>query len=116
MMAPGATAPRVVNHDHIVRMKPGSAIVDMTQIRAKQEAPSPVHIRLTASSTRQDPTTQPKYRGDQGHPERTRKPRLTWRRQTHFSESGSVQNGPFSPQNEHQPAPIIDWHNRLTDL
>lgn len=63
MMVPGATAPRVVNHDHIVRMKPGPAIVDMTQIRVKQEAPSPVHIRLTASSTRQDPTTQPKYRG-----------------------------------------------------
>ncbi|WP_421713379.1 hypothetical protein [Aeromonas salmonicida] len=40
-MAPGATAPRVVSHDHIVRMKPGSAIVDMTQIRAKREAPHP---------------------------------------------------------------------------
>ncbi|WP_151909636.1 hypothetical protein [Aeromonas salmonicida] len=41
MIVPGATAPRVVNHDHIVRMKPGSAIVGMTQIRAKQEAPHP---------------------------------------------------------------------------
>ncbi|MBP6384544.1 MAG: hypothetical protein KA304_06650, partial [Aeromonas sp.] len=41
MMVSGATAPRVVNHDHIVRMKPGSAIVGMTQIRAKQEAPHP---------------------------------------------------------------------------
>ncbi|WP_219592457.1 hypothetical protein [Aeromonas salmonicida] len=41
MMAPGAAAPRVVNHDHIVRMKPGSAIVDMTQIRTKREAPHP---------------------------------------------------------------------------
>ncbi|MFM1713087.1 hypothetical protein [Aeromonas salmonicida] len=39
MMAPGATAPRVVSHDHIVRMKPGSAIVDMTQIRAKTRSP-----------------------------------------------------------------------------
>ncbi|WP_413166093.1 hypothetical protein [Aeromonas salmonicida] len=38
-MAPGATAPRVVNHDHIVRMKPGSAIVDMTQIRTKTRSP-----------------------------------------------------------------------------
>ncbi|WP_392400685.1 hypothetical protein [Aeromonas salmonicida] len=37
MMAPGATAPRVVNHDHIVRMKPDSAIVDMTQIRARPD-------------------------------------------------------------------------------
>ncbi|WP_353851983.1 hypothetical protein [Aeromonas salmonicida] len=79
-MVPGATAPRVVNHDHIVSMKPGSAIVGMTQIRAKTRSPSPVHIRFAASSTRQDPTTQPKYRGDQGHPERTRKPRPTWRR------------------------------------
>ncbi|MFM1680512.1 hypothetical protein ACLHZ0_09070 [Aeromonas salmonicida] len=39
MMAPSATAPRVVNHDHIVRMKPGSAIVDMTQIRTKTRSP-----------------------------------------------------------------------------
>ncbi|MGV2703511.1 UNVERIFIED_CONTAM: hypothetical protein MT382_08885 [Aeromonas salmonicida] len=38
-MVPGATAPRVVNHDHIVRMKPGSAIVDMTQIRTKTRSP-----------------------------------------------------------------------------
>ncbi|MFM1685083.1 hypothetical protein [Aeromonas salmonicida] len=96
-MVPGATAPRVVNHDHIVRMKPGPAIIDMTQIRARHDNAAEIP-------------------GDQGHPERTRKPRPTWRRQTHFSESGSVQNGPFSPQNEHQPAPIIDWHNRLTDL
>ncbi|WP_422101429.1 hypothetical protein [Aeromonas salmonicida] len=117
-MAPGATAPRVVNHDHIVRMKPGSAIVDMTQIRTKTRSPlTRTHpVCGFVNEARQDTTTQPKYRGDQGHPERTRKPRPTWRRQTHFSESGSVQNGPFSPQNEHQPAPMVDWHNRLTDL
>ncbi|WP_309941163.1 hypothetical protein [Aeromonas salmonicida] len=58
MMVPGATAPRVVNHDHIVRMKPGSAIVDMTQIRTKTRSPSPVHIRFAASSTRQGKTRQ----------------------------------------------------------
>ncbi|HGY1014962.1 TPA: hypothetical protein ACNUUK_003285 [Aeromonas salmonicida subsp. smithia] len=116
MMAPGATAPRVVHHDHIVRMKPGSAIVDMTQIRAKTRSPLTRTHPVCGFVNEARPDNAAEIPGDQGHPERTRKPRPTWRRQTHFSESGSVQNGLFSPQNKHQPAPIIDWHNRLTDL
>ncbi|HGY5237831.1 TPA: hypothetical protein ACNV64_002496 [Aeromonas salmonicida subsp. pectinolytica] len=116
MMAPGATAPRVVNHDHIVRMKPGSAIVDITQIRAKTRSPLTRTHPVDGFSNEARPDNAAEIPGGPRPPQRTRKPRPTWRRQTHFSESGSVQNGLSSPQNEHQPAPIIDWHNRLTDL
>ena len=48
MQVPGATAPTLVSHDHIARMKPGSASVGVAIAQGRQ-------VQTAHATTHQDP-------------------------------------------------------------